>query len=252
MTVFLASAPNLRDLGGRTVLDGRHVRRGLVYRSAALNDPAETDREALRALGIRLVCDLRGGSERIHAPNLFWERESVRRVDLDILADIRGDRQPWGVLRDDPTAAGGRALMRAIYRVLPEAAARHIVTIMEHVAAGDLPLLIHCSAGKDRTGFVSAILLDLLGVAREDVVADYLASADRLDAAAVVAAELLVREHAPEADAGALASIVGVDASYLEESFAAIAAAHCSIRAYLAEAGAGDELIEAVQAQLLA
>ncbi len=106
-----------------------------------------------------MICDLRSLNERERIPNSYWVSRGVELLNLDILADVRESHEAWEKLRVDPSAQGGRDIMVSIYRTLPFAAAAHLKTICESVAAGHAPLLIHCAAGKDRTGFVCAALL---------------------------------------------------------------------------------------------
>jgi protein-tyrosine phosphatase len=247
----LATAPNFRDLGGMAA-DGGTIRRGLVFRSEALLQPTEADAAVLDALGIVLVCDLRSDDERGHAPNRWWQERGIEHLDLDVLARIPEADQPWALIRADPNSAGARAAMLRTYTVLPAAAAPDLASILRRIAAGHLPLLIHCTAGKDRTGFVSAMLLGALGVARADIVADYLASAGRRTAAATAATRLLVRKRAgPDVGEMAVETMMGVAVDYLDASFTAIDRGHGSIDAYLADAGLDRATLAAVRERLV-
>lgn len=210
------------------------VRRGRVFRSDAVLDPDAAEQRMLRAAGIVLVCDLRGATERLHAPNRWWADEGVERLDLDIMADIRGAASAWALIGQHPGPEGGRALMQSIYREMPAAAAGHLRTIFGCIARGQTPLLIHCTAGKDRTGFVSAMVLHALGVARDVILADYLSSGGLANPAVRTATRRLIAENAPDADECAVDAIIGVKSEYLESSFEAIAQAHGSIDNYLA------------------
>ena len=179
MPQSLTTAPNFRDLGGLPTADGRIVRPGLVFRSEALLEPIDADAAAIIAYGIVLVCDLRSDSERNHAPNDWWAAQGVELLDLDVMAAIEACDGPWLRLRSDRTTAGAIAAMEATYTALPAAALVHLAAIVDRIIAGNLPLLIHCTAGKDRTGFVSAMLLAALGVDHATILADYLDSDGR-------------------------------------------------------------------------
>jgi protein-tyrosine phosphatase len=253
MSLRLATAPNLRDVGGAATRDGRVMRKGLVYRSEAILDPDAADVELLDAASIRLVCDLRGASERKRAPNLWWQRRGVRLIELDILADIRGPADVWDTLRADPTIAGARAIMATIYRELPAAAALHLGVITRHIAAGDLPILIHCTAGKDRTGFLIAALLRMAGATDDAIMADYLASGERLNAVVARATHDLVTDHLGHTiDESALAALTGVDRAYLEISFAEIDTRYGSFDDYIRDAAQIDTAtLDAARARLL-
>ncbi len=249
---MIASAPNFRDLGGWRGADGRQVRSGLVFRSEALLAPTDTDAALLRAKGIVLVCDLRSDSERVRGPNRFWEEHGVERLALDLIAAIPDDRGPWPILRAKPDVVGARAAMRAVYAAMPEASAPLLGTLLGRIAAGDLPMLIHCTAGKDRTGFVSAILLLALGVGRVDVLTDYLESRGRWTDRAAEATRAMVHARAGHVpDAAALEAMMGVEEEYLDASLESIARTYGGIEAYLAAAGLDAPLLGRLRDRLL-
>jgi protein-tyrosine phosphatase len=153
----LEGAANFRDLGGFPTADGRQVRRGRLFRSDVLYRLTDADMEALRALGIRTVIDLRS------------ERE-VRTYGIGPLdtPDIRHVNVP---LVDDATAETATLadVSIGLLRHLPDA----FRSIVGHLAEGPFPLVLTCFAGKDRTGIASALILGALGVSRRDIVADY-------------------------------------------------------------------------------
>ena len=175
--VPLEGASNLRDLGGWQVADGRRVRRGLVFRSATLANLTGRDVEAVAALGLRTVCDLRGTEEAAHRPSRL--PAGAERVALPIeptvgasLRDLMQREQSTGedvvdLLRRAYLDYGTRFIgaYRALFDLLLDPP-RHA-------------LLFHCSAGKDRTGLGAALVLTALGATRQTVLADYVAT-DRL------------------------------------------------------------------------
>ncbi len=179
----IASVPNLRDVGGSATRDGRIVRTGLLYRSGALRRLDEADEEAFGRLGLRRVYDLRGSREREVAPDL--QPPGTEYVPLDVLADW-GEGGPDRIfaLFEDPEAArrelgggGAEALWVEQYRrlvTLPSAHAAYGRIFRDLARADGPPALVHCSGGKDRTGWAAASLLLLLDVAPDLVMADYL------------------------------------------------------------------------------
>ena len=174
------TAENFREMGGWPAADGRRVKRGLFWRSGALCQIAsEEDRKQFEALGIRVVCDLRSGVERTRQPDP--EFIGIRRHDIGAIRDAEGGELPIDANNSLHLDADGlRALsreMEAIYSALPfhNPAYREI---FREMLAGELPLLFHCSAGKDRTGVAAALILLALGASRETVMADFLATND--------------------------------------------------------------------------
>jgi protein-tyrosine phosphatase len=172
--VSLEGAQNFRDLGGYPAADGRQVRWGVVFRSDSLSALTEGDLERLDALGLRLVCDFRGDAEVSEEPNRLAGRASVRywhrplgdtnvqpaewrrRFESGELGDIDAE---W-LTRSDRGMIDGSALdLAAVFRALASADA--------------VPAVLHCTAGKDRTGVAVALLLLVLGVPRDCVIEDY-------------------------------------------------------------------------------
>lgn len=232
----IGCAPNFRDFGGFPTRSGRKVRRGRLFRSEAIVAPGEEDAARLAAAGIRLVCDLRGGQERRSAPNHFWAGAGVELLEMDVAAGLRAPGDPLAMLADGSGVEGARRLMIETYRGLPAAGAPHLRTLFRRLAGGAQPVLIHCTAGKDRTGFVAAMVLHALDVAADEIITDYLASGRHPHPTVVEATRRIMEDGigAPISDA-ALDVLVGVDARYLEASLAAIRENHGSIERYLEE-----------------
>lgn len=170
--VPLEGASNMRDLGGLSLADGGRVRRGRVFRSAGLSELTSSDQATIAGLGIATVIDLRSEAERAHAPSRLPS-------GLEVLAPGDGGvgAQPGLRQRNPKTAADAIAMMRTGNRSYPERLAAAVSETFRVVAedkAGGV--LFHCSAGKDRTGFVAAMLLLSAGASRDTVIEDYLAT----------------------------------------------------------------------------
>jgi protein-tyrosine phosphatase len=179
----LNGLPNFRDFGGHPTTDGRRVRTGVLYRSQAFGGATEQDLQYLAGLGIRLVCDLRSEMERHKAQDRWPAGAAPARLHLDIRNDARaGHGELIDTIRSQPNPAGVHRGMMVIYRGMPAAFAPVLPQLFEHLLDPDrLPMVIHCHAGKDRTGFICALILAALGVDREHIVADYLLTAQRID-----------------------------------------------------------------------
>ena len=237
----LKGAPNFRDLGGYLTTDGRRVRRGKLFRSEGLNQLEAEDYAALNDLGIRLICDLRSDFERERKPTVWPSYLLPKTLVMDVNADLRaGKSDLWGMLREDPTERGVLALMMHVYRFVPEALGKHLGNFFNAVTDEEqLPLILHCSAGKDRTGVLSAVLLTALGVPRETVIADYMKTNEYRDAVKlkkkVIELMLPILGTAPPDDVVEI--MAGVHADYLNASFDAIDTQYGSIERYLESAG---------------
>jgi protein-tyrosine phosphatase len=176
--VSLDGASNLRDLGGYRAEDGRTVRWRVLYRSAHLAGLTEVGAGGFAALGLRTICDLRHAAERAErqTPGICTSACRLEVLDLETRHEVLVQELVRG------GEAGGlapRELMRRIYRAFPLEHSQVYATLLDRVAdPSGLPLLFHCTAGKDRTGFGAALVLRTLGVPMRTVVDDYLLTND--------------------------------------------------------------------------
>lgn len=251
----IVSVPNLRDLGGWTGAGGRRVRHGRVLRSVDLSRVVDSDVPALAALGLSTVVDLRTEAERSAAPDR--PVPGVRAVrELDVLGESIGSLAAHmaEVLAQPSRASAllhGRTAVELFietYRELvsapgPRLAYRELFTTVRDAEG---PVLVHCATGKDRTGWAAASLLLLLGVGRDDVMAEYLLTNEQLLPALD---PLFSRFAAAGGDAEALRPVLGVQPEYLDAALAEMASRYGSVEAYFAD---GLGIDEAGQAALRA
>jgi protein-tyrosine phosphatase len=167
---------NFRDLGGLEATGGLRLRHGLLFRSEAPGRFTTEQQSALAATGLRLVCDLRSDRETTHAPYDWGSSVSVIKLNLP---DDFGDAGGLGrqILCAQPDEIGARAAMQASYATMPAALRPHLLNIVSAILIGGVPTLFHCTAGKDRTGVLVALILLFIGVPLELTVQDYLRSA---------------------------------------------------------------------------
>jgi len=217
-SVTLEGAPNFRDLGGLTAMDGRRVRPRLLFRSEGPAHFSENDVATLRGLGIRTVCDLRSDGERDAHPNHWCGDAPLLNVDIAI--DVRVAGNPaWDLMRADPTVAGGRAAMAYNYRAIGRSIDGAFRRLIDHLLQPRrVPVLIHCTGGKDRTGVMIALLLHALGIPAEQIEADYELSTQYTGGARFASGLRKMFEDLGIVDPPAelLALIVGVEAPYLK------------------------------------
>jgi len=239
-TLGITSVPNLRDVGGKPTRDGRLVRSGLLYRSGTLGRLEEADTEALSRLGLRRVYDLRGAREREAMPDRL--PRGTEYLSCDVLADWTeaGPDQVFALV-EDPDAArkqlgGGRleALWVEQYRkfvTLPSAHTAYGRIFRDVARAENRPALIHCSGGKDRSGWAAASLLLLLDVAPDVVSADYRRSDRREDASGPMMQALVERGADPEL----WLPIIAAEPRYLDAALDQVRLSFGSIEAYFAD-----------------
>jgi protein-tyrosine phosphatase len=175
--IALERASNLRDLGGWPTQDGRRVRRGLIYRAPALLGLSAADRAVVAALGIRVAVDFRGEQERANNPVvLAGVVADPQPIEPSVGAGLR-DIVLTGQASGHVSAQDMMDLLTQAYRAYALSCMPRYRALFAHLLRDEsVPLLFHCSAGKDRTGFGAALLLTALGVAWEHVLADYLAT----------------------------------------------------------------------------
>src|SRR5262249_25062570 len=129
----------------------------------------------LQKLGIRLICDLRSDPERADGMHVC---EPARLLQLDLANELADEAsRAFRLLKDRPDADGAQAAMRTIYAGIPPALLAHWPSLLDALCDGHVPVLVHCTAGKDRTGVLLALLLLFLGAPNDAVVEDYLRSA---------------------------------------------------------------------------
>src|SRR4030095_5856971 len=174
--IHFESVPNFRDLGGYRTHDGRTVAWRRLFRSAALHKMSERDMARLKEdIGPRAVIDLRRPRDPEKNPEpLRLEEIGVRYYPLPFRPD------GLSYLKDEAKAHPNATDMGAIYlyRISEQPFGKRLVDALEIIAERDNhPLVFHCTAGKDRTGVLAAMVLAAMSIADEDVVDDYTLSA---------------------------------------------------------------------------
>ncbi|MEZ4669244.1 MAG: tyrosine-protein phosphatase [Anaerolineae bacterium] len=170
--VMLESVDNFRDAGGYRTADGGRVRTGLIYRSGALHNLSERDLATLRDLNIKLVCDLRSENERNAEPDTLPTDPAPTYLHLPLNTEDDRRQRLMAILFNRRRLA---QMMRQFYiEVVIDQNARLYGDILRRFAdPANLPAILHCTAGKDRTGIGVALLLSLLGVPDDIIIADY-------------------------------------------------------------------------------
>lgn len=236
-------APNFRDLGGLRTTDGRQVRAGRLFRSDSLADLTPDDLVLFATLGVRSIVDLRDPQERHRKPNRLPAAAAVRQHTIGFLPP--GAHHLLRSLGPESTVETVHRTLIEYYKAFALTHATNYARMFDALLEADaLPALIHCTSGKDRTGFGVALILSALGVPREQIVADYLRSnhAPR-DIRFMLPADI------PEDTANALMS---VRSDYLDAAFDAIAARWTGMGKFLADAlGLGHERREQLRSRLL-
>jgi protein-tyrosine phosphatase len=220
---------NLRDIGGYPTRDGRVTRWGQVYRSASLRDAQVDDFAILTQLGIASVCDIRTHDEVEEAPdrlpadvhyqhyapeNNFQRWEQVIRITLD--------PNYFDTL-----------LLKLYTEIMLDQNAHIFGDILRRIADEQTPLLVHCSAGKDRTGITIALLLRLLGVDDEIILADYSLSNAYFDYFRDISASLIEQLLRIGINESNLTPVLSADPEVMQKTLAYLDAHYGSVENYL-------------------
>jgi protein-tyrosine phosphatase len=226
---------NFRHFHGYAGHDGASVREGL-FRSGHLSRASEADRALMDKLGITVVADLRKPREREAEPSLWPDKVRVIASDLGAggepphLAFLRkGDHSEQAVrdymlsaYRRIPMESGNQEVYREAYKALANGEA-------------DTGFLVHCAAGKDRTGIFCALILDELGVDRDTVMEDYLLTNQAVDFDAIIPRiQERTRDQLGQVMPAPLMQIfLGVDADYLAQAFETMGSVEAYVRDHL-------------------
>jgi protein-tyrosine phosphatase len=240
--VPLEGGSNFRDLGGYATSDGRRVRRGTVFRSAHLGGLTEADRGRLAELGVRTIVDLRGVGEAAETPHAV-AGVGARIIGAHIEPGV-GDKLRRAIADGTITPFVAMDFLTDHYRDYPRRCAPGFRTLF--TTLGDVahrPLVFHCTAGKDRTGFASALLLTLLGVPWDTVIDDYLHTNE------------VWTGHVgryPELDIDTRAAIIEARTPYLEAAFEVVRADFGSPEGFATKAlGLDKDSLERLKFELL-
>ncbi|WP_298880460.1 tyrosine-protein phosphatase [uncultured Bradyrhizobium sp.] len=216
----LQGASNFRDLGGYATTDGRTTRWRHIFRSNHLGQLTAEDIEIVRSLGVKSAFDFRGLEERTAGVCVVNEITVYSLpIEPTVVASLRAE-----LARGALTAPVALELMRESYRNYVRHNTHSFRTLFGHLLEDRAPLVIHCTAGKDRTGFASALILHALGVPDEVIAEDYLLTNRHYKREASSVSDLPV---------DVLDAIGSVNASYLAAAFDAVSRDYGDVETYL-------------------
>lgn len=229
---------NFRDVGGYAA-DGGVVRSGRLFRSDGLSALGDAGKNELRALGVGVVIDLRDDFEVEALP------DDLAGLDVEVL------RLP--VFEGSGASQGTVGIsLEALYeRILTLHSDVVVAALRELAHAGDRAVLVHCTAGKDRTGIVVALALLAVGVDRDTVVADYAQSQENLGGAWLDQMLALIKEHGVEITPELRILMGGSPPEALNGALDLIIREHGSVRQYLLDAGLTEIDLAALKASLV-
>ncbi len=234
----LEGAVNFRDLGGYAAGDALRTRWRVLFRADGLGDLTATDFDVMRGLGIRTVIDLRSGEE-LERGRFDVDAHPVTFHHFPIIEKLPDaeefDRRP--------------GLLGSQYQEMLSDAGGPIRSVLEILASpGTLPAVFHCTAGKDRTGVLSALVLSLLGVDESTVVADYALSGEAMGR---LRAKLLVKYPEGRETIEGISEVFSAEPAQMEALLDYLRAQYGSVPAYVAGLGTPPAVVEGLRAALL-
>lgn len=246
---------NFRDYGDYSASGGRRLPKGRLFRSAHHVNATAPDIERLEALGIHVVVDLRRPLERQNAPSPRPAGWAGQVVECDI--GDQAEAPHVAFLREtDLSEQSARDFFLHYYDNAPYEERHQILyrRYFEALDATDGPVLIHCSAGKDRTGILAALTHHVAGVHPDDARADYLLTnqAARLDERLPQVRDSLEANLGRRPSDEAVRAFLGVRHEYLDAAYASMKARHGGLEGYLDFIGVDAPMRERVRARLCA
>jgi protein-tyrosine phosphatase len=250
----LAGGRNFRDLGGYATDDNRRIRWGTLYRSGTMASLTDADYEYLNTLGIRVVCDFRTTDERTIAPDA-WRGP---RKPAYVAFDYEMDSQLLPVAHaPDVTAERMYDTMKELYGTMPYQLIENYRAMFLELAAGRTPLAFHCTAGKDRTGIATGLVLTALGIPRGTILEDYALSDRIVNYEATVIKDAAKPQQGPYDFIGRLpkeirAPMLRSDPAYLDATFRALEKNEGSVLGFVRKRlGIEESAIAAIRETLL-
>lgn len=166
----LQGGSNFRDLGGYTTTDNKQVKRGLLFRSGAMSQLTSRDEAYLARFKFDTVMDLRSTDERELYPDYWAQNAKLNYLHVDY--------SMMDMMKNTAGTDPRQFRMDEMYRGMPLHLKPQLALYFDSLVKGNAPIVVHCSAGQDRTGIASALLLTALGVPREQIYKDYLLSTE--------------------------------------------------------------------------
>lgn len=230
-----AGTYNFRDIGGYPTRDGGATRWRTLFRTDSPHRLSEADRASLIRCGLRTAIDLRQAEEVAAAPNTFVASPQIAYRHLPLL-------------NDTPSMSEVLPTLVEIYRGILDERGEQVGTVLSALAApGALPAVVNCTAGKDRTGLIVALMLGLAGVSEEAIVADY-----ALSGACLAGVYLDEARRRAETQGFSYDLLVLCDPDFMRATLAHLKKCYGGIESYVRTTGLGDAEIDRLRQAMVA
>ena len=249
--VTLEGTHNFRDLGGYTTIDGKKVKWGAIYRSDHLGKLKASSRDFFSSLDVHTLYDLRSLEDAARKPDILPATATIEAISLPVYEEGTSRKSYYRMLRKakPKDSVTHQLLIDANRRYIEKHNAEFSTLLKDLATKKEGAFMYHCSAGKDRTGFTSAIILLALGVPKETVIRDYMTSNYYRTPhnKKLFRISFLVGIHAK-----VLRPILTVHPDFINEAFTAIEEHYGSVDNYLKEGlGITDEIKQTLRNQYL-
>lgn len=225
---------NFRDIGGIRTIDGKQVRWGKIYRSGKFEKLRSQEFEAMKTLGITTVVDLRTPGEVDHEPDNIPANQGINWIHIPVsgITDEELEQTKKEIRKLDPVEFDGAGKMETVMNRFALQGTQDFAKVFRLLLDDkNNSLVYHCTAGKDRTGLLTALILAALGVSEEVIMQEYLLSNyyryDKIERNARLGAHIMGIETQSSR------AIMDVRPNYLNASFMAIKSNYGSIEEYL-------------------
>lgn len=233
---------NLRDIGGYPTRDGKITRWRTVYRSDSLHRLSADSQNTLLGNGLKTIIDLRFPEEVQHDPNVFAASTALHYHHIPLI--LRDPVQP----NVDGQRRDASPSLYAIYLSIIESFQPQVRAVLTTISESDFPVLIHCTAGKDRTGVIIALLLGLAGVEPETIVEDYALTSTYLTP---LVASLKQRSAELGIDPETYAKMLETPPPAMRDTLIHIDAVYGSVERYLGSIGLTDQQLQTLRDRLV-
>ncbi|MGE6632279.1 tyrosine-protein phosphatase [Bacillus sp. NPDC077027] len=179
--IHFSKLANFREVGGLNTEEGKLLKPGMIFRSANLSRLTKDDIHTFSQLGIQLICDLRTASERKSHPSKMQHDDKVKLMHISMQPDskIPSKFSMFRMLTTQAKSLSFIPIMKDMYASMVNERHKEIQQFFNLLSdERHYPVLIHCTSGKDRTGFLSALVQLLVGVPKNKVLSQYMLSND--------------------------------------------------------------------------
>lgn len=229
---------NFRDIGGFITNEGRVMKKGILYRSDELSRLTVKDIDVFNQLKIKLICDLRTDQERKSKPSKFLSEQPIEVMNISIQDKSQEFTrfEFFKFLVSKSNSINFETIMKDMYynmAFVNNSKINEVITLLSK--ENHLPALIHCTGGKDRTGFISALIQLMVGVPYHNVIEEYLYSNHLIEPKMKKAEKMIRWMSLFQASSERIKPLLEVRREYLDDIYNEIIKRYGDIETYLCE-----------------